>query len=518
MKRREFIKNIGLVTGAGIATFSIAGIPVKAFARPFMNVQGTNGKILVIIQFKGGNDGLNTVIPLDQYSLYQINRPTLAIPQSSIVSLTAATGLHSSLQPLKALFDSGKMTLVQNVGYPNQNRSHFRSTDIWLSASDYNQTLYDGWIGRYLPNAFPEYPSLPPLYPMAIQLGSVQSLLFENQQYGGLAISFQSPNSFYQLVQGSSVDNDPPPATLAGDELKFLKEVANQSIQYASIVRDTSNKGNHTSNYPANNTLAQQLNIIANLIVGGLQTPVYLVTLDGFDTHADQQNAARHPKLLSDFAGAVTAFQTDLQDHNLADKVVMMTFSEFGRRVKENVSKGTDHGAALPIFVIGNNVQGGIIGQNAQLASNKLDGNGDIQFSYDFRQVYATMLKDHLGMTDTQLNQILIKQFSTLPILKSSPTDVTDYNAIPDDYTLMQNYPNPFNPSTTIKYALPQSTEVRLKVYDVLGKNVATLVDSYQSAGSHTIQFNANGFASGTYFYALETRSQKIVKKMNLVK
>lgn len=506
-----------MVAGAGIATFSIAGVPVKAFARPFMNIQSPNGKILVIIQFKGGNDGLNTVIPLDQYNLYQAARPVIGIPQSNVIQLTNATGIHPSLKPLKALYDNGNMAIVQNVGYPNQNRSHFRSTDIWLSASDYNQVLYDGWIGRYLPKVFPDFPKTPPKSPMAIQLGSVQSLLLENQLYGGLGVSFQNPNLFYQLVQGISVDNDPPPATLAGDELKFLKEVASLSVEYASVIRDSSNKGHSTADYSAGNALGQQLQIVASLIFGGLETPVYLVTLDGFDTHADEETLNRHPKLLGDFAGAVTAFMGDLKARGFADKVAIMTVSEFGRRVKENVSKGTDHGAALPIFVIGSNVQGSIVGQNAQLDPSKLDSNGDIKFVYDFRQVYSSMLQDHFGMTASQAKDVLMKDFQTLPILKST-TDVQDYNSMPTDFELKQNYPNPFNPSTTIKYSLAHSSDVNLKVYDALGREVATLVDSYQTAGNYLTNFNGENLASGTYFYVLRAGSFAETKKMVLIK
>lgn len=513
MKRREFVKNIGMITGAGIATFSVAGIPVKAFAKPFMNIQYTNGNILVIVQFKGGNDGINTVIPVDQYSLYQLYRPTIAVPENQILLLTNATGLNPSLQSLKPVYDEGKVTILQNIGYPNQNRSHFRSTDIWLSASDANTVVYDGWIGRYLVKAYPDYPNTPPEHPMAIQLGSVESNLFESQ-YGGLGIAFQDPNSFYQLVNGSSADNDPPPSTLAGDELKFLKQVAALSIEYSTVIKSVSDKGTHTADYPTNNNLAVQLKIVSNLIYGGLQTPVYLVTLDGFDTHADQVN--RQTKLLVQFADAVSAFQKDLDANGMSNKVVLMTFSEFGRRVKENGSKGTDHGAALPIFVMGVNIKGGVFGPNASLSD--LDGNGDIKFKYDFRQVYATMLRNHFGMSDTHVNDVLFNNFSSLDFLSQSTTGVGDNSQIPGDYVLNQNYPNPFNPSTKISYALPHSDNVQIKIYDMLGRKVATLVDSYQSAGSYTVDFDGSSFSSGTYFYALETGSERIVKKMMLVK
>ncbi len=513
MKRREFLRNLGMVTGAGAVTFSIAGIPIKAFAQPFMNIQSISGKILVLIQLKGGNDGLNTIIPLDQYSIYSSKRPNIKIDENLIVKLNDLTGFHPALAQLKPLFEEGKLTVIQGVGYLNQNRSHFRSTDIWLSASDSDKYVFDGWVGRYLLKAFPDYPNVPHTHPMAIQIGSVQSGLFDSPQ-GGLAVAFSDPNAFYQLVSGISADNDPPPSTIAGDELKFLKEVAALSIKYGSVIKEKADKGNPQQDYSKGGTFGGQLKIIADLIAGGLETPVYLATLDGFDTHANQANT--HQTLLSRLGESIKSFQADLDQLALADKVVVLTFSEFGRRVNENGSAGTDHGAALPMLLVGKNIQGGIFGSNPDLT--KLDSNGDIKFIHDFRQIYATMLKDHFGMTSQQVNDVLLKDFQALPLLKSGITDVTYDIAIPNDYALMQNYPNPFNPSTKIQYSLPQPSEVNLKVYDMLGRNVSTIVNSYQSAGSYTVNFDGSNLASGTYIYSLETIAGKISKKMQLIK
>ncbi|MEK6551995.1 MAG: DUF1501 domain-containing protein, partial [Bacteroidota bacterium] len=402
MKRREFLKNLGMVTGAGAVTLTIAGIPIKAFARPFMNIKSTNGKILVLIQLKGGNDGLNTIIPFED-SIYYQKRPVIGIPKANVVQLNSLTGMNPSLQPLKQLFDDGKFTVIQNVGYQNPNRSHFRATDIWLSASESNQYIYDGWVGRYLLKTFPGFPNVPPSHPMAIQIGSVQSGVFDSTE-GGLAVSFDNPNSFYTLVSGITADSDPPPATIAGDELKFLKEVAALSIQYASVIKEKADLGNPVASYTAGGTFGSQLKIIADLILGGLETPVYLATIDGFDTHSNQNGTNSHPLLLTRLAESIKAFQSDLEKYGLADKVVILTFSEFGRRVNENASAGTDHGTAAPMFLIGKNVTGGVFGNNPSLIN--LDSNGDIKYIYDFRQVYATVLRDHFGMTATEVDQV----------------------------------------------------------------------------------------------------------------
>ncbi len=511
MIRRDFLKNVAMITGAGAVSLTIGGIPMRAFAKPFLNIQATNGKILVLIQLKGGNDGLNTVVPLDQYSLYANSRPTIKLTETEVLKLNNATALHPALLPFQTLFNEGKLSLIQNVGYASPNRSHFRATDIWLSASDSTQFLYDGWVARYLLKSYPTFPNTPPTHPMGIQLNSVPSGIFDSD-HSGLALSFSDPNAFYTLVNGLTVDSDPSPATLAGTELKFLKEVSNLSLQYAGVIKEKADKGNPTSSYPTSR-LGPQLKIVSDLILGGLETPVYLTQLDGFDTHSNQPTT--HQTLLQNLGDSVLAFQRDMEKAGLADKIVIMTFSEFGRRVKENASVGTDHGAANPMFFIGKNVQGGIIGANANLSS--LDNNSDIKFIYDYRQLYASVLKDHFGMTSAQTKEILLKDFTTLPILKPT-TEIQDYDSVPTEFLLAQNYPNPFNPSTTIKYQLSEFSSVSLKVYDVLGSEIAVLVDQTQHAGKYQVNFDGSKLASGTYIYKLKTNNNAQTKKMLLVK
>lgn len=510
MRRRDFLKNLGIITGAGTTSFLLGGIPIKAFAKPFLNINSTNGKILVLVRFNGGNDGLNTVIPFED-SLYYNKRPVIGIPKTNVIQLTNITGIHPKLQPFKELYDNGKASIIQNVGYPSPNRSHFRSTDIWLSASDSNQFIYDGWIGRYLLKSFPDFPNVRPEHPMAIQIGSVQSSLFDSTE-GNLSLSFDNPDSFYTLVNGVYVDNDPPPSTIAGEELKFLKEIASLSVEYADIIKEKADVRTNLATYP-NTNFANQLKIIADLIAGGLSTPVYLATLDGFDTHSSQ--LLQHEKLLGYFADAISAFQKDLQLLGVEDKVVVLTFSEFGRRVKENASAGTDHGTAAPMFLIGKNISGGIFGNNPDLAN--LDSNGDIKYVYDFRQIYASIMKDHFGMSNEQIKDILFKDFTTLPIIKSA-TDINSDYEIPTAFELKQNYPNPFNPSTTIEYAIPKASNVKIVVYDMIGNTVSTLINKFQEVGNYKIKFDGSKLASGTYLYSLETDNKKIAKKMVLMK
>ena len=414
MDRRSFLRNLGLVAGAGTVSMALGNIPLRAFSRSFMNIQAVNGKVIVLLQLSGGNDGLNTIIPFED-SLYYNARPSLGIRKEDVIKLNNLTGMHPSLQPLKALYDEGMVAILQNVGYASPDRSHFRATDIWLSASDSNVVIDDGWVGRYLAKVLPDHNPINSEHPMAIQIGSTQSALLECTCQGTMGISFESPNQFYQLINGSTADNDPPPDTIAGNQLKYIKEIAALSIRYAQIIKEKADLVENKATYP-NTRLARQLAIVAELIAGGLETPVYLTSIGGFDTHANQGGS--HANLLTTVAQAIEAFQTDLRLLGIEDRVVLMTFSEFGRRVNQNGSGGTDHGTAAPLFVIGRNVYGGVYGNNPDLTD--LDNSGDIKYRYDFRQLYATLLTQQLGMPIDRMPDVLMKDFETLPLDRKS--------------------------------------------------------------------------------------------------
>jgi len=513
MNRRKFILNAGLLAGAGAFSFSLGKTPIKAFARPLLNFSSTNGNILVFIQLKGGNDGLNTVIPVEN-SVYYTKRPTIGIAKSSALALTGSTAvaLHPSLTALRSLYDQGKLAIISSVGYANPNRSHFRATDIWLTASDSAQYLYEGWSGRFLVKENPGYPTTIPAHPMAIEIGSSESLMFSTD-LGGTSIAFSDPNSFYTLVSGSSVDTDPPPATIAGNELKFLKQVASQSIQYATVIKQKADSMPNKVTYPSN-SLSSQLKICAQLIGGGLQTSVYLTNLSSFDTHSNE--LAVHQRLFGYLSDAVDAFYRDLTAMGVANKVTIVTFSEFGRRLNENASGGTDHGAAAPMFIIGNNINGGIFGGAPNLSD--LDSSGDVKYIYDYRQVYASIMKDHFGIPQSDVDQILLRNFQTIPVYKGT-VKTEDFADVPTSFELLQNYPNPFNPTTKISYKLAAPGNVLLKVYDTLGREIETLVNQYQSAGQHSVVFNASSaLASGTYIYKLNAGNYTQTKKMMLMK
>lgn len=491
MKRHEFIKRLGVLAGG--ASLQLQGIPVQALhSNPFrVNIENTDGKILVLLQLQGGNDGLNTLVPIEDANYYN-QRKAVNIAKDAAIKINATLGMHPSLAGIKKLYDQGKVSLVQNVGYASPDRSHFRATDIWLSASDAKQYVYEGWAARYLEQQNPAYPAALPSAPMAIQLGSVESMLLQGK-FGSLGTVFDDPNQFYQLISGSTVDNDLPPNTLAGQELKFLRNIATASIAYSSQIKEKADKGKNTLTYP-NTNLGRQLAIVAKLISGGLETPVYLTTLGGFDTHANQLNA--HANLLTQVSQAIAAFQADIEALGVAHQVTLMTFSEFGRRVKENGTAGTDHGTAAPLFVIGNTVKGGILGSNPNLTA--LDASGDIKFEFDYRQIYASVLMDHLGIGANQSKEVLFKDFAKLPIFRTNNQDNTT-----GSISLSQNAPNPALQITEFTYATTQSQHLQLQVFDLQGRLIATLAHGPHSTGVYSQRLDVSSLPKGLYAYSL---------------
>lgn len=509
MERRDFLKNMGIISGLGSVSLTLGNTPIKAFTDTFLKYQAVDGKVLVLLQMSGGNDGLNTVVPIEDDIYYQ-KRPQIAIRKRDALRLDGNTGLHPSMSEFHDLYQDGKLAIVQNVGYPSQNRSHFRSTDIWLSASDSNEYVTDGWIGRYLGNSVVGDSTYNLDHPMAIQLGSTQSSLLKcTCQGGSMGVSFEDPNQFYQLIEGSSADTDPPPNTIAGNQLRYIKEISARSIKYAEIIKEKADTVENKVNYP-NSNLADQLAIVAELVAGGMETPVYLTSMGGFDTHSNQ--LGRHSNLLNTLSEAVGAFQLDLERLGVADRVILMTYSEFGRTVEQNGSNGTDHGSAAPLFVIGRGVNGGIFGGNPDLSD--LDRSGDNKYKIDFRQVYSSLLRDQLNVNPGVMNDIMFNNFDPLPLI--SVKNISSGG--PSSFDLKQNYPNPFNPKTKIDYTLRLPQNFALKVYDVTGSLVAILDQGFKDAGEYSAYFDGRSHASGVYYANLESGTYRRTIKMMLIK
>ena len=423
ISRKDFVKLSSIVAGG---TFLI-----PRWLYPFISNSNNldllrnsfNDKIIVVVNLNGGNDGLNTVIPYQDSNYYSL-RPDIAISNDSVLPITSDLGLHPSLTHLANYWNQDKLCIVENVGYSNQNLSHFRSTDIWQSASNSNQTINTGWIARILEQIYPYHTDNLPEIPMALLQGTTNNLLLTGEQ-GITGIQVDDPSSFLDLVN-STYYNSPDniiPDTSGGDELQFVRNIDNTAFEYAEYIQNIADSGSNTMDY-ANNSLSIQLSSVAKLISGGMYSPFYIVYQSGYDTHSDQIN--RHGILMSDLSLALSNFYNDLENQGLADKVVIMTTSEFGRRPYQNGGGGTDHGAAAPMFVLGNAVKGGIIGNAPNLSS--FDGNNNLLHEYDYRQIYSSLLSQHFGLSSDQINNALLSSFESLDIISTTNSGVGDVN------------------------------------------------------------------------------------------
>lgn len=521
MKRRNFLKYSSQAAGA--AALSINGFSIHPTARlPFFsalqNSDNPLNRVLVLIQLYGGNDGLNTMVPLDQYDKLLLHRKNIMIPEKQLLPLNdSANAFHPAMLDFQDLFNNGLMSIVQNVGYPNQDYSHFRSADIWMSASDTDEYLETGWIGRYLQSEYPGFPQGFPNEntpdPIAIQIGSITTLSLLGDNFPmGFAIA--DTDSYYRFVNDIV---DEVPDSQYGDELKFIQLVSQQAQVYYEVIKKAADFGrNRSALYPepGENYLADQLKIVAQLISGGLKTSVYIVSLDGFDTHSNQVESAsetqrgEHAQLLKMLSQAVGAFQDDLYWLGLDDRVTGMTFSEFGRTIGANGSMGTDHGAAAPLFVFGNQVNPRIIGLNPAIPK-KIEESEDLPMQHDFRSVYASVLRDWFGITNPE--SVLNKEYPILPIFKSS---ITNTRAIkPNVVGSVSNFPNPFRGATTIRFSLNFPSVVTIKLYAVSGAEIGVIANGYYDAGEQMVRFERN-LTPGHYIYLVKVGNEQVSGKM----
>ncbi|NNE70111.1 MAG: DUF1501 domain-containing protein, partial [Rhodothermales bacterium] len=340
--RRQFLR--GLAMAGGAISLGAAGVPVSAASSRSLERALLNSdpdKVFVLIQLAGGNDGLNTVLPLGN-DLYHRARGGLAISDVQAIDLGGGVGLHPSLAAWESLYKDGRLGIVQNVGYENPALSHFVSTDIWMSGQAEAEPSGTGWPGRYLEHAHPDYLATPPDSPVALQVGASGSMLFQGNA-GSMGVTFPSTSALTRLAQGGAVyDTEDVPDGILGQELAFVRNISNHSFGHAESIKDAYDTGRNTRSYPGGNSLSDSLRTVARLIRGGLGARVYHVSLGGFDTHANQQGT--HATLLRRLGDATAAFMADLAADGHSEHVVAMTFSEFGRRIRANGSAGTDHG------------------------------------------------------------------------------------------------------------------------------------------------------------------------------
>ena len=522
MQRRKFIRNTAAATAVSLPVLN--GLSMKAFAEgsPLYDLYTTTVQtdhILVVIQLSGGNDGLNTVIPLDQYSNYYNARTNIAVAQNKILALngTNATGLNPGLTGIRDLYNDGKINIIQSVGYPTFNYSHFRATDIYMSASNQDQYLPDGWIGRYLnlenvgyPNGFPNAAAPDPL---GIQYGSSTSLsMLGPTTQMGVTLTANNPAN---VITDGGASGDPAPNTPAGEKLKYVRSISAQSDSYSVAIKNAYNASTNLATYPAagTNVLADQLKTTARLIHGGLKTKIYCCNIGGFDLHSNQttggdNDGGNHFNLLKKVGDAIKVFCDDLKLMGKDNRVMGMTFSEFGRRIKSNASTGTDHGSAYPMFLFGSQVTGGITGANPILPSAATNSD-QIAMQFDFRSVYSSILNRWLCEDDTSTLSIMLRSFPELNIC--SDQDCTPHSPM-TELSLIRNSPNPAVGFTNVEYK-SDGGHTLLQLVGPNGRVISNLMEkTFNGPTTGTQRVDLSTLKMGMYYIRLQNGNKTQMK------
>ncbi|NBA87104.1 DUF1501 domain-containing protein [Emticicia sp. CRIBPO] len=510
MKRRDFIANslAASVLPVFLNGFSLSGLGSLGINDPL------DDKVLVVIQLSGGNDGLNTVIPVSSYAGYRNARTNIAIPENKLIKIPQSDkiGLHPSMGAFSEMFKNGQATLIHDVGYPNPDFSHFRSTDIWNTASASDKVISSGWVGRYMADLHPGYPVNYPseLYPdpLAIQIGAISNLAFQSTVHS-MGMSISDPSKFYDLIENKVED---VPDTLAGKELGYLRRVASQTNQYSEVIKAASAKVTQQKTYP-NDKLSAQLKIVARLIAGGLRTQVYYVNLGGFDTHSGQTEQGDptvgvHATLLKNLSESISVFYADLKALGVAKKVTGMTFSEFGRRIKSNASNGTDHGSSAPMFVFGDNVNPVVIGKPYDIPSN-LSAADNVPMQYDFRSVYGTILQNWFCFPAENTGNVLFNNFQNLPIFKSGACGavLTEENGVNPDF---KNYPNPFQAQTNFEFN-SIGGNCMIQVFDMMGRELKVALNGTFEPGLYVKPIDLSYLSTGVYVARFQNQQNQSV-------
>ena len=504
--RRSFIQALGL---AGAGSIMLGGTNVSASAPSPLSValsQSENDNILVIIRLKGGNDGLNTIVPLYDYDTYANLRPTIRHQENELLSLSPDFAIPSYMNALESVWGEGNMKVIHGVGYPDQSLSHFRSSDIWASTDAVNDEQ-TGWWGRYFEDLYPDYLISPPEIPPAIQIGSIGNLIFEgtNSNY---AFAVANPEQLANIAQtGGLHDVVNLPECVYGDKLLFLRAATNTTFTYAEVINDAYMASSNQATY-LQDDLSEQLAIIARMIEGGLGTKVYMISLGGFDTHANQVNKQRG--LHENLASGIKNFYEDLASAGYDDKVLGMTISEFGRRPYENGSNGTDHGSASPTFLFGAGLNGsGFVGAHPDINASAWDNNNNLVPSTDFRDVYASVLTDWFCLDPSVVNTILLNDnYQTLNLgLNCQGLTIPDFSNI-SHFSHVATYRDN---RTFIEINMQNTGHVELKLFNILGQEVATLGNEILHQGKHRIDVKARAntrLGYGQYIYRINTQGQ----------
>ena len=505
--RRTFLQMLGL---AGTGTMMLGGSNLTAANASPLNMALTSSesdKILLLIRLKGGNDGLNTIVPVYDYDIYAQKRPTLRIPENKLYNLSSDFAIDTSLNSFKSLWGDGKMKVAHGVGYNDYNMSHFSSADVW--ATGVNPAADTGVFGKYFENQYPDYLVSPPKDPAAIQIGSVGNLIF-NGEDTNFAFTASDPKQLESIASTGSLHNmENLPGTTYGRQLGFLRGLINSTMTYAKVINEAHEASTNAVEYGTDN-FGKQLSIISRIIKGGLSTKVYLVTIDGFDTHADQ--STKHKTLMQQLADGMKNFYDDLKATGDDKRVLAMTFSEFGRRPEENGSRGTDHGSASSTLIFGPGLEGnGFVSEHPDL--NDIDDKGNLKYTLDFRSLYSTMLKDWLNIDPNLVDSFFPTPFPTQSLgFSTNSLSTTDFSSYTDDFSHVPTYSGR---DTFIEYNLNAAAKVSIQLYNMVGQHIGTIANNLNYEGRHKVSIKENIKSTvmpGEYLYTIQTGGKRYSK------
>jgi len=515
--RRSFLQSLGL---ASVGSMALANGKVNFLENNQLSQainEADNDRILILVRLGGGNDGLNTVIPLNQYDLYANYRPNVKKLPNELWNLSDDYAMPNDMISLQQTWEEGEMKIVHSVGYASQSQSHFKGSDNWYRG-DTNTDINSGWMGRYLEDKFPNYTSDPLAYPAAIQFGATNVFSGDETEYNFVV---ETINKLESILDGGELYSlDGLTDCTYDDKLYYARAVTNTVNSYAEVIYEhyhNSTDFTEGAGYP-DNDFSTKLNVISRLIKGGIGTKIFMVTLGGFDTHSDQLN--RHSLLMTKLSETISYFHKDLNASGYGDKVLTMTFSEFGRRVRDN-GTGTDHGVAAPILFFGKGLNGnGFVGNHASLEEDQLYRNRDLQWQTDFRQVYATVLKEWLCVDTSTVDAVVLGQEYTALDLGfscnsslSTPTFTSTQTAFTTNaiYDAGQTYIHLSNNNTQ---------HVVINLFDLNGNNLGQINNTLLTHGPHKFNIKESlnqNLDKGFYIYRITTNSKTISKKVMLI-
>ena len=538
--RRSFLQALGI---AGSGSLMLGSNLVSASAPSPLTAAiaaAETDNILILIRLNGGNDGLSTVVPIQQYDAYAQARPNIYIPESKILKLTDDFGVPNYMNPVESMWGEGQFKAVHGVGYQGQSLSHFTGTDIFAN-TDLTTTGFTGentgWMGRHFENLFPDYLINPPESPAAIQIGQYGSMVFQGEEtnYAFVTSNIDQLEEIAETGLQYSLDPSLFGDCMYGDQLHFLRGTANTTYEYSGKIHAAYERGSNQVDYQ-DNGFARQLALLARLIKGNLGTKVYMISMGGFDTHGNQPLA--HERLMSNLSNAVKSFYEDLAYTQQDNKVLSMTFSEFGRRIFENGSFGTDHGKAAPTLFFGSGLNGSaFVGDHPALDTP--DGRGNLEYTTDFRDLYATVMAEWLCIPIPLVEQHLLGHtyspinlgfncsgvdfpditYSEGPVTPPVPGEEEQPAPLPQELleaiVHKPYYPTEGNPHIYLE--MPASAHVDIQLYNIIGQNLGSIFNEIVFEGTREINVRESAtrqLATGKYIYRIQVQNQKMSKSI----